>query len=82
MVATAIVECMLGVMLVSALFLRVGLVLLAGCVLGLMSPLVLFPADLFADGRPTLAAQYGARRRVGRGRQGSRRPADPRRLTP
>jgi putative oxidoreductase len=57
MVATAIVECTIGIMLISGRFLRTGLILLAGCALGWMSPLVLFPADLFAGG-PTLEAQY------------------------
>jgi putative oxidoreductase len=58
MVATAIVECAIGLMLISGRFLRTGLILLAGCALGWMSPLVLFPADLFTGGGPTLEAQY------------------------
>lgn len=58
MVATAIVECAIGIMLISGRFLRAGLVLLACCALGWMSPLVLFPADLFTGGGPTLEAQY------------------------
>lgn len=58
MVATAIVECVIGLMLISGRFLRTGLILLAGCALGWMSPLVLFPADLFTGGGPTLEAQY------------------------
>ncbi len=58
MVATAIAECAIGLMLISGRFLRTGLVLLAGCALGWMSPLVLFPADLFTGGGPTLEAQY------------------------
>jgi putative oxidoreductase len=57
-VATAIVECAIGIMLISGRFLRTGLILLSGCALGWMSPLVLFPADLFAGGGPTLEAQY------------------------
>jgi putative oxidoreductase len=58
MVATAIAECAIGIMLISGRFLRTGLILLAGCALGWMSPLVLFPADLFTGGGPTLEAQY------------------------
>lgn len=58
MVVTASVECLVGLILVSGRFLRLGLVLLAGCVLGWMSPLALFPADLFTGTGPTLAAQY------------------------
>ncbi len=57
MAATATVECIVGLILVSGRLLRPGLALLAGCVLSWMSPLVLFPADLFAGG-PTLEAQY------------------------
>lgn len=57
MVVTAIAECAIGLMLISGRFLRTGLILLAGCALGWMSPLVLFPADLFTGG-PTLEAQY------------------------
>lgn len=58
MVATAIVECAVGLSLITGRFLRAGLVVLAGCVLGWMSPLVLFPGDLFTGDGPTLAAQY------------------------
>lgn len=58
LVATAIVECAIGIMLISGRFLRTGLILLAGCALGWMSPLALFPADLFTGGGPTLEAQY------------------------
>jgi putative oxidoreductase len=58
MVVTAAVECAVGLTLVTGRFLRLGLVVLAGCVLGWMSPLVLFPGDLFTSHGPTLAAQY------------------------
>jgi putative oxidoreductase len=58
MVVTAIAECAIGLMLISGRFLRTGLILLAGCALGWMSPLALFPADLFTGGGPTLEAQY------------------------
>jgi putative oxidoreductase len=58
MVVTAIAECAIGLMLISGRLLRTGLILLAGCALGWMSPLVLFPADLFSGGGPTLEAQY------------------------
>jgi uncharacterized membrane protein YphA (DoxX/SURF4 family) len=58
MAVTASVECFVGLILVSGRFLRLGLVLLAGCLLGWLSPLVLFPADLFTSHGPTLAAQY------------------------
>jgi len=58
MVVTAIAECAIGLTLISGRFLRTGLIALAGCALGWMSPLVLFPADLFTGGGPTLEAQY------------------------
>lgn len=58
MVVTAIAECAIGLMLISGRFLCTGLIVLAGCALGWMSPLVLFPADLFTGGGPTLEAQY------------------------
>ena len=58
MVVTAAVECAVGLTLITGRFLRLGLVVLAGCVLGWMSPLVLFPGDLFTSHGPTLAAQY------------------------
>jgi putative oxidoreductase len=59
MVATAIAECTIGIMLISGRrLLRTGLILLAASVLGWMSPLALFPGDLFTGGGPTLEAQY------------------------
>lgn len=55
---TAVAECVIGITLVTGKFLRVGLAVLAGSMVGIMSPLVLFFADMFADGGPTLEAQY------------------------
>ena len=57
-VATAVVETVIGLILVTGIGLRAGLVLLAGTLLGWMSPLVLFFGDLFPGGLPTLEAQY------------------------
>jgi hypothetical protein len=57
-VATAVVETVIGLILVTGVGLRAGLVLLAGTLLGWMSPLVLFFGDLFPGGLPTLEAQY------------------------
>ncbi len=54
---TAVVETFIGVTLVTGRFMRAGLVVLAGALVGIMSPLALFPGELFADG-PTLTAQY------------------------
>ena len=36
----------------------VGLLVLAGAMVGIMSPLVLFPEQMWSDGGPTLAGQY------------------------
>ena len=57
-VATAVVETLIGLTLITGIGLRVGLVALAGALLGWMSPLLLFPGDLFPGGLPTLEAQY------------------------
>lgn len=57
LVLTAALECFVGVTLVSGRLLRTGLVVLGISLVGIMSPLVLFAADLF-PGAPTLEAQY------------------------
>lgn len=54
---TAVIETFIGITLVTGRFLRVGLVVLSGALVGIMAPLMLFPGDLFGDG-PTLTAQY------------------------
>jgi putative oxidoreductase len=53
----ATMETVIGLTLVTGRFVRVGLVVLAGALVGIMSPLVLFPGELFGDG-PTIVAQY------------------------
>ena len=58
MLVTAAVECFIGVTLLTGRFLRTGLLVLAGSLVGIMSPLVLMAGDLFPGGAPTLAAQY------------------------
>ncbi len=55
---TAIAECLIGLTLLSGKFLRLGLAMLAVCLVGIMSPLVLLTGDLFPHGTPTLTAQY------------------------
>jgi putative oxidoreductase len=55
---TAAVECFIGLTLITGRLVRVGLVVLAGALVGIMSPLVLFAPDMFAGGTPTLEAQY------------------------
>ena len=54
---TAVAECFIGVTLITGRFLKAGLAVLGGSLVGIMSPLVLFFGDMFADG-PTLEAQY------------------------
>ncbi len=54
---TALAECTIGITLVTGRFLKLGLVVLAGSLVGIMSPLVLFFGDMFGNG-PTLEAQY------------------------
>ncbi len=53
-------ECIIGVCFISGRFLRVGVWLMAAQMVGAMSPLVIFPGELFAGPyhAPTLAAQY------------------------
>lgn len=58
LITTAVVEVGVGLLLVSGRLPRVTAVLVAGCIAGWMSPLVLFPGDLFTAGGPTLEAQY------------------------
>lgn len=54
---TAVAECFIGVTLITGKLLRVGLLVLAASLVGIMSPLVLFWGDMF-PGTPTLEAQY------------------------
>ncbi len=58
MIATAAVEVAVGLMLITGRMLRTGLLLLGGCILGFLSPLVLFVHDMFPATGPTLQAQY------------------------
>jgi putative oxidoreductase len=57
LVVTAVAECFIGLTLVTGKLVKAGLVVLAGSLVGIMSPLVLFYGDLF-PGAPTLEAQY------------------------
>lgn len=54
---TAVMECFIGVTLITGRLLRTGLMTLGVALIGIMSPLVLFFGDLF-PGAPTLEAQY------------------------
>jgi uncharacterized membrane protein YkgB len=55
---TAVTEVVIGAILVTGVFLRLGLLAVAGWLVGIMSPVVLFFPDMFPAGGPTLEAQY------------------------
>ena len=48
----------LGLVLITGRLLKPGLVLMAGWLVGILSPVVLFPGEMFPGGLPTLEAQY------------------------
>jgi uncharacterized membrane protein YphA (DoxX/SURF4 family) len=54
---TAVMECFIGLTLVTGRMLRAGLAVLGVALVGILSPVVLFFGDLF-PGSPTLEAQY------------------------
>ena len=54
---TAVLETFIGLTLVTGKLVRVGLVVLAGAFVGILSPLVLFTDQLFPHG-PSLMGQY------------------------
>ncbi len=54
---TAVLECFIGITLITGQLLRAGLAVLGMSLVGILSPLVLFFGDLF-PGTPTLEAQY------------------------
>jgi putative oxidoreductase len=60
MIFVAALECLIGLCFLSGMFLRVGVWLLAIQMLGAMSPLLLYPSELFPGPlhSPTLEAQY------------------------
>jgi uncharacterized membrane protein YkgB len=58
MVVTATIETFIGLTLVTGWGLRAGLFVLLASMVPIMSPLVLFPGELFPGGLPTLEAQY------------------------
>jgi putative oxidoreductase len=57
-IGTAVVETFIGLTLLTGVWMRAGLVVLAGSMVGIMSPVVLFFGDLFPGFVPTLEAQY------------------------
>lgn len=57
-VTTAVVETVLGLILLTGRGLRFGVLLMGGWLIGIMAPVVLFARDLFPGFVPTLEAQY------------------------
>lgn len=55
---TAVTEVAIGLALVTGKLLRVALLVMAGWLVGVMSPVVLFFPDMFPGGTPTMDAQY------------------------
>ena len=60
LVATAALECFIGLSLLTSRWMRVTVYLLIGELLGLLSPIILLPGRLFAGPAhmPTLEGQY------------------------
>ncbi|MBE7700102.1 DoxX family membrane protein [Oerskovia sp. Sa1BUA8] len=56
-VLTAVVECFIGLTLVTGYWLRAGLVVMAGAFVGILAPTALFFDELFGSGM-TLLGQY------------------------
>ena len=58
--AVALVECLIGLSLITGRALRLGVLLLIAQLVGILSPLVLLPERLFSGpgGAPTLEGQY------------------------
>jgi uncharacterized membrane protein YphA (DoxX/SURF4 family) len=59
-VLIASLECVIGLLLITGRFLRIAIYLLAGQLIGILAPLVLFTSRLFfrPHGAPTLEGQY------------------------
>ncbi len=55
---TAVTETIIGLTLLTGRFVKVGLVVLAGALVGILSPLVLFPDQMWSGNGPTLTGQY------------------------
>ncbi len=55
---TAVTESVIGLTLLTGRFVKVGLVVMAGAMVGIMSPLVLFADQMWGTNGPTLLGQY------------------------
>ena len=59
LIATAVIEVTAGALLIAGgAFARAGLVVLALAFVGILSPIVLLPAEVFGPAGPTLTGQY------------------------
>jgi uncharacterized membrane protein YphA (DoxX/SURF4 family) len=58
LILTAVIETVAGLALISGVFARFGLVMLAVAFVGILSPLAFFPGELFTADGPTLLGQY------------------------
>ena len=58
LILTAVIETVAGLALISGVFARFGLVMIAIAFVGIFSPLVFFPGELFTAAGPTLLGQY------------------------
>ena len=58
LILTAVIETVAGLALISGVFARFGLVMLAVAFVGILSPLVLLPNEVFSSTGPTLTGQY------------------------
>lgn len=59
LVATAAIEVVAGLLLIAGgMFARIGLVVLALAFVGILSPIVLLPSEVFGPVGPTLTGQY------------------------
>lgn len=61
MVLTAVIETVAGLALISGVFARFGLVMLAVAFVGILSPIVFFTGELVTAAGPTLLGQYVAK---------------------
>jgi uncharacterized membrane protein YphA (DoxX/SURF4 family) len=55
---TAVTETVIGLTLLTGRFVKLGLVVLAGALVGILSPLVLFPDQMWSGNGPSLTGQY------------------------
>ena len=55
---TALTETVIGITLLTGRFVKVGLAVMAMALVGILSPLVLFPDQMWSGNGPTLTGQY------------------------